>query len=142
MKFTDTQFVQAVELIQTIEQGKTRKDKRRASRTAIRVPVGIKLTVDSSSQWGVAKLHDISPRGAKLEVQCAMEAGSSFLLRLPSKDGKGLAAPLICRVAHCVKERLCYLIGAEFVGQYTPPAPTSAGEKAANMNRIQHSILD
>jgi hypothetical protein len=140
MKFTDTQFIQAVELIQTVEQGKTRKDKRRAARTAIRVPVGIKLTVDSSSGWGVAKLHDISPRGAKLEVQSAMEMGSSFLLRLPSKEGKGLAQPLICRVAHCVKERLCYMIGAEFIGQFT--AAKSAGDNAADLSRIQRSILD
>jgi hypothetical protein len=144
MKFTDTQFIQAVELIQTVEQGKTRKDKRRAARTAIRVPVGIKLTVDSSSDWGIAKLHDISPRGAKLEVQYPMETGSSFLLRLPSKEGNGMAQPLICRVAHCVKERLCYMIGAEFIGQYAGGKSTgkSAGDNAADVSRIQRSILD
>ena len=134
--------MQAVELIQSIEAESTRKDKRRVSRTAIRVPVGVKLGIDSSAEWSKAKLRDISPRGVKLEMEEAIETGSSFLLRLPTKDGKGLAKPLICRVAHCVKERLCFLIGAEFIGQYSKTNARSAGDNAADLNRIQRSILE
>src|SRR5580658_502597 len=98
MKFTDTQFAEAIELMQAINGRKVRKDKRRAPRTAIRVPVAIKLGLDAKTQWTGARLHDISARGAKLETTAAMDLGSSFLLRLPAKEGKQGGVPLICRV--------------------------------------------
>jgi hypothetical protein len=141
MKFTDTQFVQAVELIQAVDaRKKKRKDKRRAARTEIRVPVAIKIGVDSETGWTPAQLHDISPRGAKLEIASEMEEGSSFLLRLPAKHGTTNAVPLVCRVAHCVRQRGSFLIGAEFTGQLTPAQPLV--DAAADLSRIQRSILD
>lgn len=140
MKFTDTQFAEAVELIQSWDPAKSRKDKRRAPRTSIRIPVAIKLGIDSKSEWSAAKLHDISPRGAKIEVTSAMEGGSSFLLRLPSKGAKENVVPLICRVAHCVGKKGLFMIGAEFIGRLTQGK--SAGDNADEMSRIQKSILD
>jgi PilZ domain-containing protein len=140
MKFTDTQFAQAIELIQAFDGIKSRKDKRRAARTAIRVPIAIKLGLDSKTEWLEAKLHDVSPRGAKLETAAAMEIGSSFLLRLPAKNGKQGGVPLICRVAHCVPQKNSFLIGAEFIGRLA--TQRSAGDNAADLDRIQRSILD
>ena len=80
------------------------------------------------------------PRGAKLENPTAMDIGASFLLRLPTKDGKPSSVPLICRVAHCEPQKNSFLIGAEFIGRLTPGK--SAGDNAADLSRIQHSILD
>jgi len=140
MKFTDAQFAEAIELMQAVGGPKSRKDKRRAARTAIRVPVAIKLGSDSKTEWLDAKLHDISGRGAKLEAAAAMEVGSSFLLRLPTRDGKRGGVPLICRVAHCVPQRHSFLIGAEFIGRLA--TQRSAGDNAADADRIQRSILD
>jgi hypothetical protein len=140
MKFTDTQFIEAVELIQASNPARSRKDKRRAARTAIRIPVAMKLGVDPKLEWSTAKLHDISPRGAKLETPVALEAGSSFLLQLPTKEAKKNAVPLICRVAHCVPQKGSFMIGAEFIGHFTPQK--SASDSAADVSRIQRSILD
>jgi hypothetical protein len=139
MKFTDTQFLEAVELIQTIDSQKGRNDKRRAHRTSIHIPIDVKLTMEEKTEWSKAKLLDISPRGAKLEMANAMEVGSSFLIRLPSPKG-GKAMPLICRVAHCVKQRTCFLIGTEFIGHFSGAKP--AEHSADDMTRIQQSILD
>jgi hypothetical protein len=140
MKFTDTQFVEAIELIQAADAGKSKKDKRRAARTAIRVPVAIKLGLDPKTEWLGARLMDISARGAKLETAAAMEVNSSFLLRLPTKDPKKGGVPLICRVAHCVKLKHSYSIGAEFIGRLT--AGQSAGQNAEDLDKIKKSILD
>src|SRR5579872_849496 len=140
MKFTDTQFAEAVELIQAADPTMSRKDKRRAPRTAIRIPITIKVEGDPKNGWMSVRLHDISPRGAKIETDVAIEAGSSFLLRLHTKNGKTAAVPLICRVAHCKPERTSFMIGAEFIGRLTPQK--SAGENAADQSRIQRSILD
>jgi hypothetical protein len=140
MKFTDTQFAEAIELIHASDAKKSRKDKRRAARTEIRVPVSIKLGVDANTDWINAKLRDISARGTKLETSIALEIGSSFLLRLPTNDGKQDPQPLICRVAHCVPQKNSYLIGAEFTGRLT--ARKSPGDDAADLDRIQRSILD
>ena len=140
MKFTEAQFAEAIELIQAAGGSKARKDKRRAARTAIRVPVAIKLGVDAKTDWLGAKLHDISGRGAKLEAAIAMDVGSSFLLRLPTKDAKKGGVPLICRVAHCVPQKHSFLIGAEFIGRLA--TQRSAGDNAADVDRIQRSILD
>jgi hypothetical protein len=140
MKFTDTQFAEAIELMQAADGRKVRKDKRRAARTAIRIPVAIKLGLDAKTQWTAARLHDISARGAKLETTAAMDLGSSFLLRLPTKEGKQGGVPLICRVAHCVPQKSSFLIGAEFIGRLA--TQRSAGDNAADLNRIQRSILD
>jgi PilZ domain len=140
MKFTDTKFAEAIELIQAFNGGKSRKDKRRAARTAIRVPVAIKLGSDATTEWIEAKLHDVSPRGAKFETTAAMDVGSSFLLRLPAKNGKQGGVPLICRVAHSVPQKNSFIIGAEFIGRLA--TQRSAGDNAADLDRIQRSILD
>jgi hypothetical protein len=140
MKFTDSQFVEAIELIQSIDTGQKRKDKRRAPRTSIRVPIAIKLAIDSETEWSQVRLRDISPRGIRLEMDIALEIGSSFLVRLPTKDDMESAAPLICRVAHCATQRVGFLIGAEFTGRLTPAK--SAGAQAEDQGRIQRSILD
>jgi len=140
MKFTDTKFVEAIELIQARKSDKSQKDMRRAARTSIRVPVSIKLGIDSRTEWSKANLRDISPRGTKLEINTAMDVGSSFLLRLPTKDGKECDVPLVCRVAYCTPHKNYFLIGAEFIGRLT--ARKSAGENAFESDRIQRSILD
>jgi hypothetical protein len=139
LKFTDSQFAEAVELIQSWDAAKSRKDKRRAPRTSIRIPVAIKLGVDADSEWSTVKLHDISARGAKLETEIALDEGSSFLLRLPNKGAKQNSVPLICRVAHCKPQKKSFMIGAEFIGRLTPGK--SAGDNADDLSRIQKSIL-
>ena len=64
-----------------------------------------------------------------------MDIGSSFLLRLPAKDGKQGGVPLICRVAHCVPQKSSFIIGAEFIGRLA--TQRSAGDNAADLDRIQ-----
>jgi hypothetical protein len=140
MKFTETQLAEAIELIQASESQKSRKDKRRTVRTSIRASVGIKLEMDPKAEWTQTTLRDISVRGIRLESPDAMEVGSSFLLRLPKRDKHGTDAPLICRVANCVQGKDSFLVGAEFVGRLTPQK--SAGDNAADLTRIQQSILD
>ena len=134
-------MAQAVELIQAIDPAAmSKKDKRRAARTQIRIPVAIKLGLDPKIAWSVAKLHDISPRGARIELTTALESGGTFLLQLPSKDPKKKSVPLICRVAHCAKQKNSFMIGTEFIGQFTPQKPSA--NSAADLSRIQRSILD
>ncbi len=139
MKFADTQFARAIELVHSAQTGTSGKDKRRAARTPIRVPVAVRLGSDPNAQWTGARLHDISARGVQLEIPSKVEVGGSFLLRLPTRDGKLSATPLICRVAHCVPQNHSFVIGAEFVGPLTPEK--SAGDNAAELDRIQKSIL-
>jgi hypothetical protein len=140
MKFTETQLAEAIELIQASESQKARKDMRRAVRTSVRASVAVKLEMNSKAEWTQTTLHDISARGIRLEWSDAMEVGSSFLLRLPNKDEHGPNVPLICRVANCVQGKDVFLVGAEFVGRLTPRK--SAGDNAADLSRIQQSILD
>jgi len=140
MKFTDSQFVEAIELIQSADPSQQRKDKRRAPRTSIRVPIAVNFGISSETEWSQARLRDVSPRGIRLESDVPLEIGSSFLVRLPTKDGQQSDAPLICRVAHCATQRTGFLIGAEFTGRLTPAK--SAGAQAEDQGRIQRSILD
>lgn len=140
MKFTESKFVEAIELIQAIDFRQRRKDKRRAERTGIRVAVTIKLGMDSQTEWTEATLRDISARGVKLEIDRAIETGNSFLLRLPAKAGNESGEPLVCRVVYCVPQKEVFLIGAEFIGHLTERK--TAGDNAADLNRIQRSILD
>lgn len=142
MKSPENEFAQAVELILSADPKLTDEEKRRAARAVIRLPVEIKLSVATSAIWTTAQLHDLSPRGAKLETTAKLEEGASFLLRLPpSKDAGKKSVPLLCRVAHCAAQKSSFLIGAEFVGNYTPQNASRASA-AADLNRIKHSILD
>ena len=140
MTFAERQFARAIERIGVSKSERLRNDKRRANRIPIRVPVAVKLDLDAKTAWTGGRLHDISAHGARLEIPSAMVVGASFVLRLPSKDGKQSAPLLLCRVIHCMKKSNSFVIGAEFLGQSTPP--NSSGDNASEMSRIQHSILD
>jgi hypothetical protein len=140
MKFTEAQFVEAVEMLQSMEFVTSgRKNKRRANRTEIRIPVDIKMGQDSQSPWKVVQMHDISARGIKLESDQAIQPGDSFLLRLPTKADKKSDAPLICRAAHCTPNKKSFVIGAEFIGRQTQEAPSTNADD--ELSRIQRSIL-
>jgi hypothetical protein len=139
MKFAESQFAEAIELLQTIDPTKSRKDKRRANRTEIRVSVDIKLNKDVDSPWTTVELRDISARGARIESAIPIEANESFLLRLPLKDKAQGQMPLICRAAHCRPNKQSFTIGAEFIGRQTPDAVQADSE--AERGRISRSIL-
>jgi hypothetical protein len=139
--FTDRKFVEAVELLQATEAQYAKRDKRRAPRRDIRVPVLIKAGDDNLHiPWTTAQLRDVSPRGVLLAIDERVEIGSSLLLRLPTKEHEEPDTPLICRVAHCKKRSDdLFMIGVEFVGR-VEPTPTSE-ESDAERERIQRSIL-
>jgi PilZ domain len=139
MKFTQSQFNEAVELLQASGGAKTRKDNRRAQRKSVRVVVQLRLNNDPDSPWFEAQLRDISPRGAQLRCDRPLTVNDSFLLRLPGKDGKPSASSLLCRVAHCKSEKDQFTIGAEFIGQATSKPAPSSDEK--ELDRIRRSIL-
>ncbi|HEX4055384.1 MAG TPA: PilZ domain-containing protein [Tepidisphaeraceae bacterium] len=144
MNFTDTQFAKLVELMRVLEpRPQQRKDKRRAQRAEIRVPVKIKLeTGVKRASWTMAELRDLSPRGAKLATDHAMVSGNSFLISLPGTNGPESAAPLVCRVAHCeAQSNGKFIVGAEFIGQLDD-APEQKPDRSAEQERIQRSILD
>ena len=140
MTFPERQFARAMERIAASKSEKLQNDKRRADRIPIRVPVVIKLNLDPKTKWTGARLHDISAHGARVEIPSPMDVGDSFLLRLPSKDGKQTPQQILCRVIHCLKKNNSFVIGAEFLGQLVPHK--SAPDDAAEASRIQHSILD
>ncbi len=140
MTFPERQFARAMERIAACKPEKLQNDKRRTDRIPIRVPVVIKIDLDPKTKWTGARLHDISAHGARLEIPSAMVVGDSFLLRLPSKDGTQKRQSILCRVIHCLKKNNSFFIGAEFVGQQVPHK--SAPDDAAEVTRIQHSILD
>ena len=141
MTFAERQFARAIARIGESNTEKLRNDHRRAERTPIRIPVAVKLDLDAKTGWTGARMHDISAHGTRLEIPSAMAIGASFLLRLPSKDGKQPAQPLLCRVVHCLPTKNnSFVIGAEFLGH--PTSRKSTGDDTAEASRIQHSILD
>ena len=139
MNFTDHQFVEAVALLQGLPIPTSPADRRRAGRVEIRLPVVVKFDTDSASPWTLAQMRDLSARGVRLQVDRALAADSSFLLRLPTKNGGKSAVPLICRVAYCIPEKEFFIVGAEFSGYATPEE--SVGESAEKLERIRRSIL-
>ncbi|MGA2442467.1 MAG: PilZ domain-containing protein [Tepidisphaeraceae bacterium] len=139
MSFTDHQFVEAVELLHGLPAPTGPMDKRRARRVAIRLPVDIKLAADSDSPWMTVQMRDLSARGIGLQTDRAIAADNSFLLRLPTKNGKKCAVPLICRVVYCRPDKDFFIIGAEFSGYATPEE--SVGESTEKLERIRRSIL-
>ena len=140
MKFTDAQFVQAVELLQAIEIAEPgRKNQHRAPRTEIRIEVDIKVRKGNDTAWEVAELRDVSARGLRIQSNTLIQPGDSFLLRLPTKEGNKMGDPLICRVAHCTPSRQWFIIGAEFTGR--AKQEPSAAESDAELDRIRRSIL-
>jgi PilZ domain len=141
MKFTDSQFVELVELMQARESRKQhRKDKRRADRTEIRVPVKVRPDAADGADWQTVQLRDLSPRGVRLLMEQAMPQGSSFLISLPAVRGASAATPLLCRVAHCQEQgKGTFIIGAEFIGHIEPE---SKPDESAERERIRRTILD
>jgi hypothetical protein len=118
MNFTESQFAEAVEMLQAIDPTRSRRDKRRANRTEIRVPIELKACNKASEcPWTKGQLRDMSPRGVRLEAKFSIETNESFLLKLPMGDGARTPAPLICQVVYCTPLREGYIIGAEFVGR-------------------------
>jgi hypothetical protein len=139
MNCTDHQFVEAVELLQGLPTPTDPTDNRRAPRVEIRLPVDIKLAVDPDAPWIVAQMHDLSARGVRLQVDRAVAADDSFLLRLPTRLGGKSSVPLICRAVYCIPQNV-YIIGAEFTGYGTPDQ--AVGESAYQLERIRRSILE
>lgn len=125
--------------MQACDFKKDRKDKRRAARTAIRIPINIRLETNGAGDWSAAMLINISVRGARLQTSKMLAIGDSFLLRLPQRQGAANVPPMICRVAYCETQRSGFTIGAEFVGrlQEQPAAASSA-----DLEKIRRSILD
>jgi hypothetical protein len=143
MGFVDSRYVEAVDLIQMLEQGKRgKKDKRRANRIEIRVKLNIRLMVDDklSAPYKV-ELRDLSPRGLRLIVPDLMEGGSSFVIRLPGKPTAPPSVPLICRVVHCTPQRDgTFSVGCEFTGRLPDTSSTAKADEAETL-RISNSIL-
>jgi len=143
MKHEQSRFAEAVELLQQFEPTDRRNDKRRAKRLELRVPIQINLVAqDNNSTWLKAELRDVSPRGLRMMTSLEMEIGQTFVVRFPNKDGKELAAPLLCRVAHTgVEGKVNFLIGAEFIGHVQSMPANKTADQAA-LDKIRHSILD
>lgn len=144
MKFTQSQFAQAVELLQIVDpklvdSSSGRSDKRRANRASFRIAVVIKVFREGDCPWVAAQLRDISPRGVRIATELPIQAGDSFLLRLPDNAQQKLAEPVICRAAYCKEESGGFVVGAEFSGRPNPKTTTS--EADAQLDRIRSSIL-
>jgi PilZ domain len=140
MKFADSQFAEAVELLQKAGGAKAAKDKRRSARRDIRLEVHIKLNNDENSAWLAVQLRDVSARGVRLKSDHAMNVNDSFLLRLPGKEGNNSVTLLICRVAFCKPHKDVFMVGAEFIGQEKSELPPADEQK--ELERIRRSILD
>jgi hypothetical protein len=140
MKFAESQFAEAVELLQSIDPTRSRGDKRRANRTEIRVSIEIRACNKAAEcPWTTGTLRDLSPRGVRLEAKCSIEANESFLLKLPTKDKTPGQLPLICRVAYCTPQKESFIIGAEFIGRQYPQQ--SQSNLDAERGRIRKLIL-
>jgi hypothetical protein len=144
MKFTQSQYAQAVELLQVVDPklvdpNSGRIDKRRANRASFRIAVVIKVFREGDCPWAAAELHDISPRGIRIATELPIQPGDSFLLRLPDNAQQKLAEPLICRTVYCTPQTKGFIVGAEFSGRPNPK--TTASEADAQLNRIRRSIL-
>jgi hypothetical protein len=141
MKFVESQFAEAIELLQSIDPARSRKDKRRANRTEIRISVEMKACSKAAEcPWTTGTLRDLSPRGVRLEAKFPIEDNESFLLKLPTKDGAQAQSPLICRAVYCTPQRESYIIGAEFIGRQGPEMPRENHDE--ERMRISKLILD
>ena len=138
MTFAERQFARAIARIGESKTEKLRNDHRLAERTPIRIPVAVKLDLDAKTGWTGARMHDISAHGTRLEIPSAMAIGASFLLRLPSKDGKQPAQPLLCRVVHCLPTKnnsFVIVPNSWATRRYENPPGTTPRKRAASSIR-------
>lgn len=141
MKFTDSQFLEVVKILQSVSPTPRRNDQRRAPRAEIRLAVDLKMESGFDDPWLKAELRDISPRGLRLEMDQAISIGANFQMRLPTKPGFKAFVPLICRVIYCKPSRSCdsFTIGAEFSGAASETSTEEISE--SEKERIRKSIL-
>jgi hypothetical protein len=144
MKFTQSQYAQAVELLQVVDPALVdpksgRTDKRRANRASFRIAVVIKVFREGDCPWVSAQLQDISPRGIRIATELPIQPGDSFLLRLPDNAQQKLAEPVICSAVYCTPQTEGFIVGAEFSGRPNPK--TTSDEAEAELKRIRGSIL-
>ena len=139
MKFADSQFAEAVELLQKAGGAKVANDKRRSARRDIRLAVHIKFKNDENSPWFEVQLRDVSPRGVRFQGDRRMNVNDTFLLRLPAREENNSVNLLICRAAFCKPAKELFVIGAEFIGQESSEPPPADEEK--ELERIRRSIL-
>lgn len=139
MKFADSQFAEAVELLQKAGGAKVANDKRRSARRNIRLAVHIKFKNDENSPWFEVQLRDVSPRGVRFQGDRRMNVNDTFLLRLPAREENNSVNLLICRAAFCKPAKELFVVGAEFIGQESSEPPPADEEK--ELERIRRSIL-
>jgi hypothetical protein len=141
MKFSDSQFLEVVKILQSVSPTPRRNDQRRAPRADIRLPVDLKMESGNDDPWQKAELRNISPRGIRLESTQSMPIGASFQLRFPTKPGFKAFVPLICAVIYCKPSRSedSFTIGAEFTGAADSTSTQDISD--AEAERIRKSIL-
>lgn len=139
MSFSESKFAEAVELLNQLDIGGSKREKRRAKRATFRVSVGIKEDLsDASGDWEKCELRDLSPRGMQILVRYDLNQNASFAVQFPTDPDGNKPAPLICRVAYSVAQRDGqFLIGAEFTGRVTAASATAEADE----ERIRKSIL-
>jgi PilZ domain len=142
MKFNESRYREAVELISRLDDKRTKSEKRRSNRAVIRVNVLIKLDITQLDiAWEKCALRDLSPRGMCVITDHAIEKGSSFAVQFPGQPGKVPPAALICTVIHCIHKRDgTFHVGAEFTGRMGSRGIANAAS-ALEQARISKSIL-
>jgi len=137
------QFAELIALIETSrpEEG-PKPEVRRAQR--IVHPCRISITIGNSENAGpshLVQLKDISARGLCLLHNVHLSAGTSFVVKLQSPDGKGVS--ILSNVVHSKQlDEHTFQIGAEFTCAIGNEVELTWEHAPEDLMRIRSSILD
>ena len=138
---------QIAELVQGLSNGwelgrQQRTEQRRAPRVRYRGRITIVPHRSGVAETPIlVEVTDFSQRGMCISSPTALQAGSQFVARFPSKLNGAIA--ILCNVVHCRTQSNGYLsIGTEFVCRLQDEQALGPNGLQHTVNDIRQSILD
>jgi hypothetical protein len=141
MSVVDSRLIAALKRRSAASDGLS-AEKRRATRTKIRVKVDVQTFIeDRIGPWFRGEMQDVSIQGLCLNAAAPMEPGSQFVMRLPKLKGYDKPPVLVCQTVRCGPNGAGgFLIGARFTNRLDHKrireAPTESDEA-----RIRRAML-
>jgi hypothetical protein len=93
-------------------------DRRAAERLAVNTGTTCSFVSPVVTDFGAARVRDISLNGVGLVLSRKVEAGTTLVIGIEN-EGKGLAKTMIVRVTHATPIPGGFLVGGEFVTPLT-----------------------
>lgn len=142
MKLTAEQFAELASTFDA-QQGRTKHERRRASRMDLQARIKITPVIDGDSHSTInVTICDFSARGISFIHEQAMDIGQQFVLELPRREGGPVS--LLCTVMHVkAAGHNLHRMGAEFTCgvQTASRDERNSSSQAAEAERIRASML-